>query len=286
MSKIGQYYRLTKPGIIYGNITVLAAGVLLAANGTINVLQLVMVVLATALIIGSACVINNYMDRGIDRKMERTKTRALVTGEISGKAALTFAGFLALIGFPLLFFFSNWLTVGLGVAAYITYLIPYALAKRHSVHSTLVGGIAGALPPVAGYTAVVGVLDYAALLLFLIMMFWQMPHFYAIGLFRKKEYAAAHLPIATVKQAKGDVVWQMVVYVILFAVAALLLPLVSAAGYVYTLIMAILSGVWLGRAIAGFRANDIEKWARNMFIFSIRVLMVFSLLLAGEWLLP
>lgn len=286
MTKINEYYRLTKPGIIYGNVTVLAAGFLLASNGAIDLLQLAAVMFAVACIIGSACVVNNYMDRDIDRKMSRTKKRALVTGEISGRSALTFAGVLAAIGFPLLFVASNWLTVGLGVLAYVTYLVPYAFAKRHSIHSTLVGSIAGAVPPAAGYTAVSGTFDAAALTLFLIMVFWQMPHFYAIGLFRKKEYSAAGLPILSVKKSSKVVVTQMIVYVILFAAAVLALPLVSPAGLMYSVVMAALSIVWLIAVLRGFSSNNIEAWAKKMFFFSIRVLMIFSLLLAAEWLLP
>lgn len=286
MTKISEYYRLTKPGIIYGNLTVLAAGFLLAANGAIDLLQLAAVMLAVACVIGSACVVNNYMDRDIDKKMSRTKKRALVTGEISGQSALIFAGVLGAVGFSLLYSKSNWLTVGLGALAYVTYLVPYALAKRHSIHSTLVGSIAGAVPPAAGYTAVSGTFDAAALTLFLIMVFWQMPHFYAIGLFRKKEYSAAGLPILSVKKSSRTVLLQMAIYVVLFAAAALTLPFVSPAGTVYSLVMALLSGVWFVRALRGFSSNNIEVWAKKMFFFSIRVLMIFSLLLAAEWLLP
>src|SRR5262249_4458865 len=142
------------------------------------------------LIIASACIFNNYIDRELDAKMARTQKRALVTHEISVAAALLFAIALGAAGFVVLSR-TNPLTVAVGPTAIITYVIFYGWARRHSVHGTLVGTIPGAASLVAGYTAATGRLDTAAWLLFAIMVVWQMAHFYSIATYRLADYKAA-----------------------------------------------------------------------------------------------
>ncbi len=159
------YYQLTKPGIIYGNLLNTASGFLLASKWHFGFGLLLATLGGTALVIASACVINNFLDREIDAKMARTKKRALVSGSISGPRALICASLLGLLGFVILGVRTNRLTFGLGVLALFTYVVLYGIAKRRSVHGTVVGSIAGALPPVAGYTAVTNHLDSGALIL-------------------------------------------------------------------------------------------------------------------------
>jgi protoheme IX farnesyltransferase len=151
---IKEYYQLTKPGIIYGNLITAAGGFLLASQGQIQWGLFLAILAGTALVIGSACVFNNYIDRGIDQKMERTKQRAMVKGSISGPAALTYGTILFILGFIVLAWYTNWLTLGIGILAFIIYVAVYGLSKRRSVHGTIVGSFAGAAPVVAGYTTV------------------------------------------------------------------------------------------------------------------------------------
>jgi protoheme IX farnesyltransferase len=148
------YYRLTKPGIIQANVMTAAAGFLFASTHHIDLKLLVATLAGTALIIASACVVNNYTDRGIDSKMARTKKRATVTGEISTKNTLLFATILGLLGIIILIKFANKWPLIIGLLAFIDYVILYGIAKRTTIHSTLVGTIAGSASIVAGYCAV------------------------------------------------------------------------------------------------------------------------------------
>ena len=195
---IKTYYLLTKPGIIYGNSINTAGGFLLAAKGVIDPLLFLAALIGTAFVIGSACVFNNYIDREIDEKMARTKKRALVTGDIPVKNALIFGTLLGILGFLILFSYTNLLTGVIGVIGVVMYVVVYGYFKRRTVHGTLIGSISGAIPPVAGYTAVTNLIDTGAILLFLILVFWQMPHFYAIAVYRIEDYKKAGIPVLSV----------------------------------------------------------------------------------------
>ena len=165
------YYQLIKPGIIRGNAIPATAGFFLASRGNVSYLLLLETLAGISLVIASGCVFNNYLDRHIDKKMARTKNRAIVQGLVSKQQALTYASVLGLLGLIILAVHTNWLTVAIGVAGLFFYVIVYGIAKRRSVHSTLIGSISGALPPVAGYTAVTGRLDAVAITLFFILVF-------------------------------------------------------------------------------------------------------------------
>jgi heme o synthase len=262
------------------------AGFLLAAQGHIAAKPLVGVILGTALVIASACVYNNVIDRDIDKKMERTKKRALVQGTISIRAALLYASVLGLIGFVILALYTNAITTLLGLIAIISYVILYGIAKRKSVHGTLVGTIPGAIPLVAGYTAATGALDTGAFLLFAIMVFWQMPHFYGIGIFRLKDYAKAGLPIMPVVEGIRTTKILIMIYVAGFTVACLLLSGAHYTGIVFAAVMTLVSLYWLWLGLKGWRTKDDTKWARGMFGFSLLVLLVLSLMLSIESFMP
>lgn len=281
-----EYYKLTKPGIIRGNLLAATAGFLLAAQGDIEWWLLLATLAGTALVIGSACVFNNYLDRTIDQKMARTKKRALVTGVISAPRAILFGAVLGVLGFGVLTMFTNSLTVLLGLIAFVFYVVVYGIGKRKTVHGTLIGTIPGALPPVAGYTAVTNELDGAAALLFLAMVFWQMPHFYAIGIYRQKDYAAAGLPILPVKEGFSITRLQMLLYIVGYICTTLLFVVTGYAGYVYATIMLLIGLGWLRLARGGFEATDSVKWAKQMFGYSLLVLLTFCVTISLEAWLP
>lgn len=285
METIKAYYWLTKPGIIYGNGMMALAGFLFAAAGTINVVQLIAFMVGISLVIGSACALNNYIDRDIDQKMARTKKRAVPSGKISGRNATVFSVIIGVIGFTLLALFTNLIVVLLGVIAYVTYIVFYGITKRTSVHSTLVGSVSGALPPAAGYVAVTGTFDAAALLLFLMMTFWQMPHFYAIGMRRYKDYSAAGLPILPVKKGALPTKIQILAYIPPFVFGAWMLTLLGHTSVIFLVGMTILGGWWFYKGVQGFKTTDDEKWALMMFLFSLKVLLGFAILLSVDWLL-
>lgn len=238
-----------------------------------------------SLTMASGCVFNNYIDRDIDQKMKRTASRPSVTGEISGRAMLLFGSILGSLGFITLAVGTNPLTILIGVIGFIDYVVLYGYTKRSTVHGTLVGSISGAVPPVAGYTAITGHIDAAAILLFVIMTLWQMPHFYAIATFRHNDYRAADLPVLPVKHGILAAKKQLVAYVVAFSLVAPLMTVFGFTGYTYVVGMAVVSIIWIKKAVAGFSATDEIAWARSLFGFSLIVLLTWCLLLSlNAWL--
>lgn len=286
MEKVKEYYELTKPGIVYGNALTVIAGFLLASKGHVNFWLLLATVVGISLVIASACVFNNYIDRDIDKKMSRTKKRALASGLISGSAALVYGTILGVVGFGILALYTNALTVWIGLFATAMYVVVYGIAKRRSPSGTVVGSVSGALPPVIGYVAVTNTLDLGALLLFLILTVWQMPHFYAIAIYRHKEYAAAGIPVLPVKKGMRATKRQIIAYIIGFIIAAMLLNIFHYTGIMYAVVMLALGGVWLVKGLKGLHHNDDVAWAREMFFFSLIVLTVFCILLSVDVFLP
>lgn len=280
------YYHLTKPGIIYGNLLTTLAGFFLASKGNVDLGLMLAVASGTALGMASGCVFNNYIDRGIDKKMARTRKRALVSGEISGRSALIFGSVLGLLSFTILSLFTNALVVAAGIIAVFFYVVLYGIAKRKSSLGTVVGSVPGALPPVAGYLAVTNNFDLGALLVFLIMVLWQMPHFFAIAIFRFKDYSAAGLPVLPVKKGMKTTKIYILLYIIAYILAVPLLTFFGYTGYTYFIVMTLLGLLWLWKGVKGFGVDNDAAWARKMFGFSLIVLLGFSLTLSVDIWLP
>jgi protoheme IX farnesyltransferase len=275
------YYRLTKPGIIYGNDIHTIAGYMLACRGHIHLISLVSVLVGGSLVIACGCVINNYLDREIDAKMARTKQRALVTGSISAHSALTFATLLGLLGVAILALGTNHTTVIVGLIGLFAYVVAYGWAKRKTVYGTLVGSISGAMPLVAGYTAFTGKFDFGAFLLFLILVCWQIPHFYAIAIYRIKDYKRAGIPVWPAVKGITSTKVQMAVFIFLYTVFCTMIMVFGYAGYIYFVAMGALCLTWFFRAMQGFGRHDNGAWARSMFgfslILSLAMLVLFTL---------
>lgn len=238
-----------------------------------------------ALVIASACVFNNYMDRGIDRKMDRTRGRALAAGKISAARALIYASLLGSIGFLILGLFTNWWVFGVASSAIFFYVIVYGIGKRRTVHGTVIGSLPGAAPPVIGYLAVTDHPDGGALLLFLILVFWQMPHFYAIAMYRYKDYKAAGLPVLPVKAGMRAARIQTLIYIGLFTLTSAGLTIAGYTGYTYLAVSILLGTYWM---YTGFRYYDMNdaKWGRKMFFASLKVTVVLSAAIATGSFLP
>ncbi len=279
---IKTYYMLTKPGIIMGNIITTAAGFILASKGAINGALFLWVLLGIACIMASACVFNNYTDRHHDEKMERTKNRALVTGMISLPKALFFASILFLAGTAVLLEYTNLLTVGISLAGFFMYVVMYSIWKYRSTYGTLVGSVAGAVPPLMGYCAVSNQIDLGAVLLFVILVLWQMPHFYAIAMYRQDDYLAAAIPVFPIKKGSFTTKVHMISYVILFIATLFAFTAFGYTGYWYLLFAVITSLAWLGLSIKGFKASDDKLWARQMFRVSLVVIMVLSIMISVD----
>jgi len=281
------YLRLIKPGITVSNTLAGIAGFCLAASVVgWNWLAFMGVVCGIALIIASACVVNNILDRDIDTRMKRTATREVASGVISVPVAAVFAACVGAIGFVLLCVATNGLTLVLGGIAYIWYVVIYGIAKRTTALSTIIGGVAGALPPVAGYTALTGSIDITALLLFWVLFFWQLPHFYAIAMFRRDDYASAKLPVWSVRYGMKSAKFQLFVTVVLYAVSTALLGLYSSLGVTYFAVSTGLSVYWVYKGVVLYKKSDDVAWAKAMFGVSLLVLMAMCALISVGGFLP
>ena len=220
------------------------------------------------------------------RKWQEQKKRALVTGVIPVKNALIFGTLLGILGFLILFSYTNFLTGVIGVIGVVMYVVVYGYFKRRTVHGTLIGSISGAIPPVAGYTAVTNSVDTGAILLFLILVFWQMPHFYAIAVYRLEDYKKAGIPVLSVVKGISTTKKQILFYTAGFILASLLLSFFGYTGYTYAIVIGILGLWWLIMVIDGFKTENDIQWARKVFKFSLIVTLVFSALISLEVVLP
>jgi protoheme IX farnesyltransferase len=286
MESIKSYYKLTKPGIIRGNMLSATAGFLLASKSNVDFSLLIFTLLGIALVIASGCVFNNLLDIEIDKKMERTAKRATVTGEISTKSVVIYGAILGIIGLVTLLVFTNYLTVLLGFLGLFFYVVVYGYYKRNSIHGTLVGSISGSLPPVAGYVAVTGVVDVGALILFLILATWQMPHFYAIAIYRINDYRAASLPVLPVVKGIKTTKKHIIFYMLLYILSAFALYQQDYTGVTYLAVVMAVSLWWLIMAIKNNEKINDTKWAINIFKQSLVVLLVFSFMISIESLVP
>lgn len=285
---IKQYLQVTKPGIIFGNLISVIGGFLLASQGNIDYRLFFIALLGVSLVVASGCVFNNVIDRDIDHKMERTKNRVLVKGLISAKVSLVYAILLGIAGFAALYIGANPLAMWLAVMGFIVYVGIYSLyMKRNSVYGTLIGSLSGAAPPVIGYCAVTGHFDAGALILLAIFSLWQMPHSYAIAIFRFKDYQAANIPVLPVVKGISVAKNHITIYIVAFMVATLMLTLGGYAGYKYLAVAAAVSLYWLGMALSGYKTEvDDRLWARKLFVFSIVAIIALSVMMSVDFITP
>lgn len=287
MATFKDYYSLTKPGVLYGNAITAVAGYLLASRWHIMWPAFVAITVGSTFVIASACVINNVLDVDIDSKMSRTKTRAIVAGKVKPFNAVILSAVLGLAGMAILIVWTNWLVVIAGLVGFVTYVVLYGmLSKRLSIHGTLVGSVSGAVPVLAGYLAARGHIDMGAVLVFAALFLWQMPEFYSIAIYRRSEYKAAGVPVISVVKGKEVTRTQILYYTIAFVISTLLLTVYGYAGVTYFVVMALLGGRWLWIAAKGFSAKDIDTWARQMFKFSLIILLAYSAMIAITPILP
>ncbi|MBP5143344.1 heme o synthase, partial [Pseudomonas chlororaphis] len=223
----------------------------------------------------------------IDLKMERTKNRVLVQGLISLKVALVYATILGVAGVALLYKVANPLAALFAVIGFVIYVGFYSLyLKRKSVHGTLVGSLSGAMPPVIGYVAVSNSFDMAALTLLVMFSLWQMPHSYAIAIFRFNDYLAASIPVLPVKRGILVAKKHILLYILAFLVATLMLTFSGYAGMSYLAVAAAMGMYWLYMAWTGYKAVDDTVWARKLFVFSIFTITALSVMMSLDFKVP
>ena len=279
------YVQVTKPGIIFGNLISVAGGFLLAAKGDVSLLLMFATLIGLSLVVASGCAINNCIDQDIDAKMQRTCKRVTVTGEIAVRDVLMFGIALGVIGFSMLALFTNSIAVLFAVIGYVVYVGVYSLyMKRNSVYGTLIGSFSGAVPPVVGYCAVTGQMDMGAAILLLMFSLWQMPHSYAIAIFRYNDYAAANIPVLPVAEGITKAKLHIVLYIAVFAVVSAMLPLAGYTGLAFMAVTCATSLWWLAMALRGYRQGiNLQRWARQVFGFSIVTITALSITMALDF---
>lgn len=277
---LSDYGQLAKPGIIFGNLVSVAGGFFFAAGWDFTLSLLLSVFIGVSLVIASGCAVNNVIDRDIDSIMKRTQSRLLVRGGVSPKLVLTAAVLVGIAGTILLAVGANLLSAELAVLGFAVYVGVYTLGlKRRSAWSTVVGSISGAIPPVIGYCAVTGTFDWCAALLLLVFCVWQMPHSYAIGILYHDDYKAAGVPVLPVRHGIHAAKVQILLYIPVFVVSAALMTVVGYTGLGFMVVMLILGGYWSYLGVMGFSSTDDRAWARKMFLFSLIIIMVLSLMI-------
>lgn len=273
-----KYLFLTKPGILFGNFITTLGGFFLAAQGSIDILLLLLTLIGTTLVVASGCVVNNVIDQDIDTKMQRTQNRALVKKTISPTVALVYAFVLGVMGFSILWFGVNGYAFLFAMIGFIVYVGFYSLwTKRTSIHQTVIGSISGASPPVIGYTAVTHQFDVAALLLFLAYALWQMPHSWAIAIYRFDDYKNAGIPILPVARSIYRTKIECVIYILLFAAVLNGLYCFGYTNVFFLITFNALTAYWFYLSIIGFKAENDQLWAKLFFLYSVILITLLSL---------
>ena len=272
---------LTKPRITALVLTTCAGGLWLAP-GTIDATTIVMTLVGTALVVSGANALNMYIERDVDRLMARTKNRPLPAGRLSPRAALWFGVALSGMSVPILAIGVNAVTALLAVLANVSYVLAYTPLKQRSHVALFVGAVPGAIPPLLGWTAVTAHVDPGGLALFGVLFFWQIPHFLAIALFRKADYARAGLHV--MPNTLGDAATKngVIVYTAALVATTLLLYPLGVAGRAYLVASFVLGCVFLGWGCLGMRGGSGARWARSLFAYSIVYLvLLFTVLVAN-----
>ena len=280
--RLSVYVSLTKPRILTMVLVMSAAGFFLAAKSLQPIYTFLMMMIGTAFSSGGAAVLNNFLERDCDLKMERTKKRALPSGRVTPTEALTFGLVLVLLGVSLLAWQVNLITGFLSLLTVFLYVLVYTPLKRVTWWNTVIGAIPGAMPPMGGWTAATGQLDLGAWLLFLILFVWQHPHFYAIAWMYKEDYKRGGFKMLPVVDPDGSSTFLQVIWFSLILIPVSLLPtLFGMAGLFYAWGIAILGLIMfaIGVNLAVTRST---LDARKLLKASVIYLPLFFLLIIGD----
>ncbi len=276
---ISEFFKLTKPGVLYLLMITAGASMILATNFNLDIIKALTGFLGIAFIAGSSAAINQILDFKYDSVMERTVKRPIVTGKISVTSATVFASFLFLSGSVLILYFNNFLTWALTFGTWIFYAFFYTKVLKFSGSQNIViGGLAGAMPPLLGWTAVVGSIDPLPLLLVLLIFIWTPPHFWALAINKKDEYARAGIPMMPVVKGIEYTKIQIVLYSILLMVISLLLFATGYFGYLYLAGALILGGIFIQKSWKLKKSIGADN-SMSLFLYSIVYLTLIFLLM-------
>jgi len=281
------YYEIGKPKVVLLIVFTAVVGMFLAAPGLPPLAALVYGTLGIALAASSAAAINHVLDRRYDEKMSRTMHRPIPTGHLSARQALTYAAVLGVASMALLVLLVNALTAVLTFALLIGYAVLYTVWLKHATPQNIViGGAAGAAPPVLGWTAVTGSVAPHALLLFLIIFAWTPPHFWALAIARRDDYARAGIPMLPVAYGVAFTRLHILLYTILLVIVTLLPYLTGMSGLIYLVAAIVLGSLFARHAVALWRRDSPAHLPMTVFRYSVNYLMwLFAALLVDHYVM-
>lgn len=281
---LAQFFELTKPRVVSLIVFTAVIGMFLATPGMVDITVLLAGTVGIAMVAGAAAAINCLVEQHIDVKMARTRGRPTARGTITTAQTLILAALFGGAGLALLGAFVNTLTMWLTVATFVGYAVIYTLLlKPATPQNIVIGGASGAMPPVLGWAAVTGSVSHDALLLFLIIFAWTPPHFWALALYRRDEYAKAGVPMLPVTHGEAFTRLQVLLYTIILAAATLLPVATRMCGLIYLVSVLVLNGVFLWYAIRIYRQYS-DAVARKTFAYSIFYLSaLFTALLVDHY---
>jgi protoheme IX farnesyltransferase len=279
-----EYFELTKPRVVALIVFTAVVGMFLSVPGALPLVPFLAGTAGIALAAASAAAINHVLDRGADREMTRTRGRPLPTGSLTPVQALIFATVLGVASMAILFTWVNTLTAVLTFFSLIGYSFIYTVYLKHATPQNIViGGAAGAAPPVLGWAAITGEASSQALILFLIVFVWTPPHFWALALYRREEYARARIPMLPVTHGERYTRLQILYYTTLLAAVTLMPFATQLSGWFYLAGALPLNAVFLSYAWRLYR-NYSDELARKTFRYSIQYLsLLFALLLLDHY---
>ncbi len=279
--RVGDYFALLKPRVMSLVVFTGFAG-LVAAPGALHPLLAAVAVLCIAVGAGAAGAINMWYDRDIDAVMQRTRHRPIPAGRVAPEEALAFGVTLSLFSVMLMGIAVNWTAAALLALANGFYVFVYTIwLKRRTPHNIVIGGAAGAFPPMIGWAAVTGAVSVESIALFLIIFMWTPPHFWALALYREGDYAKAGVPMLPVVAGKEETRRQILIYTALLVPLSLAPVALGMAGVIYGTVAAAMGGTFLWLALRVRRARD-DASARRMFGFSILYLFALFAALIAE----
>ncbi len=284
-SRIHQFYQLTKPRVVSLIVFTAVIGMLLAVPGMVALQPFLAATAGIALVAGAAAAVNCLIEQKIDAQMARTQARPLPRGVLTSLQTLVFASVVGGIGLVLLYVWVNPLTMGLTLATFVGYAVIYTVVlKPMTPQNIVIGGASGAMPPVLGWAAMTGDVTAEALTLFLIIFAWTPPHFWALALYRRDEYAKAGVPMLPVTHGEKFTRLNLLLYTIILVACSLLPFTVKLSGLIYLVAALVLGAGFLMYAVKIYRQYS-DALARRTFRFSILYLTaLFAALLIDHYL--
>ena len=283
-SRINQFYRLTKPRVVSLIVFTAVIGMFMAIPGAVPLDILLLGTTGIALVAGAAAALNCLVEQKMDAVMARTKGRPLPQGKVSVPETLFFLLIVGGVGLFILYEWVNELTMWLTLGTFVGYAIIYTvILKPLTPQNIVIGGASGAMPPVLGWTAVTGEIASDALLLFLIIFAWTPPHFWALALYRKNEYASSGMPMLPVTHRDQYPRLRVLLYTVILCVITILPYVTQMSGLIYLVSSTILNGIFMYYAIEIYR-NYSDQLAREAFRYSILYLaLLFVALLVDHY---